>query len=80
MNFNDARAAVTEFTGQPTHSYGWENDDYYHVAIDYQGAIAFDAPDLLVDKHTGEVLEVFGLLGLPPAEDLRKIGDAPDLA
>jgi hypothetical protein len=76
--FDDARAMVTHTTGLATHGYGWENDDVYVVAVDYGDDIPFDAPDYLVDKQTGELRVMYGLLGHEPAEDLRVIGTPPE--
>ena len=77
--FDEARALVTAATGQPTADYGWENDDVFVIAIDYgDDTPPFDEPDRLVDKVTGELREVYGLLGDDPAPNLRPIGDPPE--
>ncbi|MBS1695802.1 MAG: hypothetical protein JST91_26695 [Actinobacteria bacterium] len=49
---------------------GWENDDVYLVAVQTPDGPAFDAPDLLVDKRTGALREVYGMLGRDPVSGL----------
>lgn len=87
ITFADARKvvaaapAVREFFGEgfTVDEYGWQNDDVFLMSIDTADGVApFDAPALLVDKRTGELREVFGLLGREPAPGLRPIGDPPD--
>ncbi len=60
--------------------YGWENDDVYvlayHSSVD-PDELLFDAPALLVDKRTGELTEVYGLLGHDPAPNLVPVGNPP---
>jgi hypothetical protein len=83
ITFDDARAIVAASTDVRSMypdefevvEYGWENDDVFVVAV---RPVVFDAPDLLVDKQTGELRRVFGLLGRDPAPGLRPIGSAPD--
>ncbi|AQT81972.1 hypothetical protein B1R94_26000 [Mycolicibacterium litorale] len=71
--------------------YGWENAEVYVIVagthVDVHGIddpatdferLTFDAPARLVDKTTGELREIFGLLGRDPAPDLVPIGDVPD--
>lgn len=88
ITFEDARntvashPSVREFFGAQfaVADYGWQNDDAYLMAIvvpEDSGAV-FDAPDLLVDKRTGELRQVFGMLGDDPVPNLVPIGDPPD--
>lgn len=71
--------------------YGWENDQLYVIVAgthaDVHGIedpatdfdrLTLDAPARLVDKTTGHLQEVFGLLGRDPAPGLVPIGDVPD--
>ncbi len=65
--------------GRPAAAYGWENDDVFLIAFDYgDEGPPFDEPDRLVDKRTGVLREVFGMLGNDPAPNLRPIGNPPD--
>lgn len=80
ITFAQARAAVQadrtvgEFFGIGfTVAYsGWHNDDAFLVTVEAaDGCPIFDAPAILVDKRTGVVTNVVGLLGRPPAANLR---------
>ncbi len=75
ITFDEARAKAAA-AGHPAADYGWENDNVYVIAFDYGDELPpFDEPDRLVDKHTGELHEVYGLLGHDPAPNLRPIGN-----
>lgn len=89
LTFADARAAISaapamrKFYGDgfQVAEYGWENDEVYLMALSPADGVAiFDAPALLIDKETGKLTEVYGaaVQGVPPAEDLRPIGNPPD--
>ena len=60
-------------------NHGWQNDDVYVLAYEPidPAVVLFDAPALLVDKRTGELREVYGLLGHDPVSGLVPI-DAPE--
>ncbi|WNM74099.1 hypothetical protein SEA_NERGAL_8 [Mycobacterium Phage Nergal] len=67
--------------------YGWENRDVYvivagtHMDVTGEGevdSLTMDAPARLVDKSTGELREVHGLMGRDPAPDLQPIGPVPE--
>jgi hypothetical protein len=59
--------------------YGWHNDDVFVVAVRTpDGRPLFDAPAMLIDKATGKLTEIHGLLGADPAPHLVPIGDAPE--
>jgi hypothetical protein len=58
--------------------HGWENDDVFVMAFDFGDAIPLGDPEILVDKLTGAVFEIAGLLGADPAPNLRPIRDVPD--
>jgi hypothetical protein len=78
VTFAEARAIVVAAVDSAVAEYGWENDDVFVVALDYgDEPTPFDEPDRLVDKGTGELREVYGLLGRAPAPGLRPIGDVP---
>jgi len=86
ITFDDARqvvadsASVREFFGDgfTVATHGWQNSDVFLIAVETSdGEPVFDAPELLVDKRTGELREIFGLLGRDPAPNLVPIGDAP---
>jgi hypothetical protein len=50
----------------------------YVVALDYGDDMPpFDGGDWLVDKATGEVSVLYGLMGRDPAPNLRPIGNPP---
>ena len=87
ITFDGARAiaatskAVREYWSDYTVlDWGWENDDVYVLAYDPvdPAVVLFDAPALLVDKRTGKLREVYGLLGDDPAPGLTPIGNPPD--
>jgi hypothetical protein len=79
ITFDQARAIVASKTGNPSAAYGWENDDVYVIVTDYGGDIPpFDEPDRLVNKRTGKITEVVGMLGADPAPNLRPIGNPPE--
>lgn len=64
---------VREFFGDgfTVANYGWQNEAVFVLAVhSADGAPMFDAPELLVDKATGELHAVFGLLGADPAPGL----------
>jgi hypothetical protein len=48
------------------------------VEVVHAGVEMFDAPDVLVDKQTGALTLVYGLLGKMPADNLVPIGDVPE--
>ena len=48
------------------------------MAFDFGDAIPLGDPEILVDKLTGAVFEIAGLLGADPAPNLRPIRDVPD--
>jgi hypothetical protein len=74
ITFQEARGIVAKATGEQAAADGWENDDVYLVALDYgDGPPPFDEPDRLVDKRTGAIREVIGMLGEDPAPNLRAI-------
>ena len=59
--------------------YGWQTDDVYEVAvIAASGLEPIDAPALIVDKNTGELREVYGLLGEDAVPDLTPVGTPPE--
>lgn len=85
--FDDARAVVAasedvrELFGDGfiVANYGWENDDEYLVAVTpADGQPLLDAPDLLVDKTTRTLKQVFGMLGRDPVPNLRPIHNTPE--
>jgi hypothetical protein len=79
MTFEQARDKVATAAGHPAARYGWENRDVFVVPLDYgDQPPPFDEPDRLVDKRTGKVREVYGMLGEDPAPDLRPIGNPPE--
>jgi hypothetical protein len=86
ITFDDARAVVAasesvrQMAGDFTVAdYGWENPDVYLVvALPNSGEAIIDGPDLLVDKRTGKLTEVFGMLGRDPVAGLRPVGTPPD--
>ena len=50
----------------------------YLVAIDYGDDLPpFGAPDRLVEKRSGELREVYGMLRRDPVPNLRPIGNPP---
>ena len=80
ITFDEARAKAAA-AGHPAADYGWENDNVYVIAFDYGDELPpFDEPDRLVDKHTSELREVYGLLSHDPAPNLRPIGNPPNRA
>jgi hypothetical protein len=77
--FDQARAKAAAAAGRPAAEYGWENDDVYLIGFDYgDERPPFDEPDVLIDKRTGELRAVYGMLGHAPAPNLRPIGSPPD--
>lgn len=87
ITFDDARTVVASAPSVRSRfgaalqvaDYGWENDDVYVVAVTAaDGEPVFDAPDLLVDKRSGELREVFGMMGSAPAPGLLPIGEPPE--
>lgn len=86
ITFDEARQVVANSSsvirffgpGYTVADYGWENTDVFVVAVAGANGPIFDAPDLLVDKQTGELQEIFGMLGRDPAPNLVPIGDVPD--
>ena len=78
ITFDDARAVLTKSTGVPSEQWGWENRDVYLVVPEYGDFPPFEAPDYLVDKRTGKLTEVYGLLGKDPVPGLRPIGNPPE--
>jgi hypothetical protein len=79
VTFEQARETVAKATGRQPADYGWQNDQVFVVAFDYGDEMPpLDEPDYLVDKTSGQMREVTGLLGLPPAPDLRPIGNPPE--
>jgi len=77
ISFDDARAAWTAATGQPTQPWGWQNDAVYVVVLEHD-ALLLGEPARLVDKATGELHTASGLRWREPAPNLRPIGDVPD--
>jgi hypothetical protein len=82
ITFEEARAvvqhssSVRELWGNSftTADYGWQNGDVYQVvAYIPDEPDVFDAPMLFVDKQTGELREVYGLVGENPFPDLVPI-------
>ena len=66
--------------------WGWENADLFVVVAgtryDVTGegnpdTLTMDAPARVVDKKTGELREILGLIGRDPAPNLREVGDWP---
>lgn len=66
--------------------YGWENDKLFVIIAgtkaDVTGdgdidTLTMDAPARTVDKKTGELKEIFGLIGRDPAPGLREVGEWP---
>ena len=54
--------------------YGRENQDAYEiVALAVSGMAPIDAPALIVDKQTGELREVYGLLGEEALPDMTPV-------
>ena len=87
ITFERARAVaaasrkVRRFFGEgySIRPYGWQNDEVFMVvALAADGVEMFDAPDVLVDKQTGALTLVYGLLGKMPADNLVPIGDVPE--
>ncbi|CAN5146712.1 hypothetical protein BH11ACT6_BH11ACT6_34850 [soil metagenome] len=86
ITFEDARRVVEQSSsvrdfypdGFAVAAYGWENAEVFVLAVTTDDGPAFDAPDLLVDKQTGELREAYGLFGEDPAPDLVPIGDVPE--
>lgn len=79
VTFDQARSTVADATGRQPAEYGWQNDQVFVIALDYgDDAPPFDEPDYVVDKTTGKLQLVTGLLGAPPAENLAPIGNPPD--
>ena len=79
ITFEDARAVVQAAESVKavwgpyvtTADYGWQNADVYQVvAYIPDEPDVFDAPALFVDKNTGVLREVYGLLGESPFPDL----------
>jgi hypothetical protein len=78
VTFEQARVTLAAATGRPAAGHGWENDDVFVVVNDFGTAMPpLDGPDYLVDKRTGELREVYGLLGRDPVPNLRPINN-PD--
>ena len=74
-------APVRDYFGDYTVAdYGWENDDVYLLAYDPvdPAVVMFDAPALLVDKRTGKLRGVYGLVGDEPAPGLVPLGSPPE--
>lgn len=72
-------------------TWGWENDDEYLVGSgpyvmlygprnpdDMRFLYVDDAPATTVNKHTGEYLEHYGLLGEFPFPDMVPFGESPE--
>ena len=87
VTFSDARAIVaasasvrqTQGEGFTVADYGWENADVFVlVARPADGLAVFDAPALLVDKRTGKLTEVYGLVGHDPVPGLVPTGSPPE--
>jgi hypothetical protein len=78
VTFEQTRDVLAAATGRPAAPWGWENADLFVVVVDYgDGGPPLGEPDRLVDKRTGRLREVAGLLGRAPVPGLRPIGDAP---
>ena len=85
ITFDDARAVAAAspsvqqmFGNVIVADYGWQNDDVFLVvAENADGLPVFDAPSLLVDKQSGELTEIYGLLGNDPVPDLVPVGTPP---
>ena len=87
VTFDDARGigatskSVRDYFGDYTVAdYGWENGDVYLLAYEPTdpAVVHFDAPALLVDKRTGKLTEVHGLLGHDPIPGLVPVGSPPE--
>lgn len=79
VTFEQARETVAQAMGRQPADYGWQNADVFLMAFDYGDEDPpMNEPDVLVDKATGAIREVFGLLGRPPAPNLRPIGNPPE--
>ena len=79
ITFEQARETVAQVTGRQPADYGWQNNEVFLVAFDYGDEDPpMDEPDVLVDKVTGAIREVFGMLGNPPAPNLKPIGNPPE--
>lgn len=79
ISFEDARRIVGIETGEPIAPWGWENDEVFVLAIDYtDGDMPIGEAEPLVDKRTGTLRWVSGMMGEPPAPGLRPIGKPPD--
>jgi hypothetical protein len=86
VTFDDARAivaaspSVRDMFGPVTVlNWGWENPDVFViVAESTDGSPTFDAPALLIDKCTGKLTEVYGLLGDDPVPGLVPVGSPPE--
>lgn len=66
--------------------WGWENRQLFVVVAGTKydvtgegdpGTLTMDAPARVVDKKTGELRELFGLIGRDPAPNLREVGNWP---
>lgn len=85
ITFDQARAIVAAsdsvrqmFGPFTVADYGWENAEVFVMAAEPDSGLAvIDGPELLVDKRTGELTEVYGLLGDDPVPDLVPIGTPP---
>lgn len=78
VTFDEARRLAGEATGFDPAPYGWENDDVYRVTFLWgDGGPPYDNPATLVDKATGQVRRIAGLMGHEPAVGLRPIGPWP---
>lgn len=81
LTFQEACAAVARAAGWDPAPWGWENDEIFVLAYDYQGdPMPAGEPDLLVHKQTGELRWVSNLREMLPALGLRPIGHPPCIA
>ena len=87
ITFDDARAiaatskSVRDYWGDyRILDWGWENDQEFVLVYDLidPEVVPFDIPALLVDKRTGKLREVYGLVGNPPAPNLTPVGHNPN--
>lgn len=76
ITFTQARNIVARTTQRPVVDYGWENADVFWIVMAIPG---IDEPDRLVDKKTGDIREIYGMLGEDPAPNLRPIGKIPKI-
>ena len=54
--------------------YGRQNEDVYEVvALAASGLAPIDAPALIVDKRTGQLREVYGLVGEDALPDMTPV-------